>query len=130
MLFQFWDGLRLFRGVIRVVFLLFLGLVSFIEGLLINDTEVNVDDDLDAEDEIDGHIKPADLTAGGSGSYQVVGAWKVVQQFRALFVKRFHHSRKNRKGFVAQVSPILVSSVQVYPDSIVCSLPPFCVSFF
>ncbi|XP_065190640.1 phospholipid-transporting ATPase ABCA1-like isoform X1 [Sycon ciliatum] len=54
-------------------------------------------------EDTDGIVKPADLTAGGSGSYQVTGIRILLQQFRALFMKRFHHSRRNRKGFLAQV---------------------------
>nr|CAB3219608.1 ATP-binding cassette sub-family A member 1-like [Phallusia mammillata] len=39
----------------------------------------------------------------GRGSYQVSGNKLVLQQFRALFIKRFHHARRNGKGFVASV---------------------------
>ncbi|XP_077864040.1 phospholipid-transporting ATPase ABCA1-like [Saccoglossus kowalevskii] len=37
------------------------------------------------------------------GSYQITGARKIVRQFEALFIKRFHGSRRNLKAFIAQV---------------------------
>ncbi|KAM4710016.1 phospholipid-transporting ATPase ABCA1-like [Discoglossus pictus] len=39
----------------------------------------------------------------GKGSYIITG-WKLIyRQFHALFLKRFHHARRSRKGFIAQV---------------------------
>nr|XP_014349980.1 PREDICTED: ATP-binding cassette sub-family A member 1-like isoform X2 [Latimeria chalumnae] len=39
----------------------------------------------------------------GKGSYAITG-WKLIhRQFWALFIKRFHHARRSRKGFIAQV---------------------------
>ena len=42
------------------------------------------------------------------GSYEAVGnklgGLKLIKtQFLALLVKRFHHARRNRKGFISQV---------------------------
>uniref|UniRef100_W5N6N8 P-type phospholipid transporter n=1 Tax=Lepisosteus oculatus TaxID=7918 RepID=W5N6N8_LEPOC len=39
----------------------------------------------------------------GKGSY-VISGWKLIRrQFLALFIKRFHHARRSRKGLIAQV---------------------------
>ncbi|XP_069482200.1 phospholipid-transporting ATPase ABCA1-like isoform X2 [Ambystoma mexicanum] len=59
----------------------------------------------------------------GKGSY-VVSGWRLIyRQFLALFLKRFHHARRSRKGFVAQV---------IQPAAFVCLalifsmvIPPF-----
>ncbi|CAL1591240.1 unnamed protein product [Knipowitschia caucasica] len=40
---------------------------------------------------------------GGRGS-TVIGGWSLIRrQFLALFIKRFHHARRSRKGLIAQV---------------------------
>uniref|UniRef100_H2YX21 ABC transporter domain-containing protein n=1 Tax=Ciona savignyi TaxID=51511 RepID=H2YX21_CIOSA len=44
-----------------------------------------------------------DDTSQGIGSYKVEGNKLIRQQFLSLFVKRFHHARRNTKGIVAQV---------------------------
>ncbi|XP_075459417.1 phospholipid-transporting ATPase ABCA1-like isoform X2 [Ascaphus truei] len=42
-----------------------------------------------------------DLKAKGS---DIITGWKLIyRQFVALFLKRFHHARRSRKGFIAQV---------------------------
>ncbi|XP_037335370.2 phospholipid-transporting ATPase ABCA1-like [Pungitius pungitius] len=51
--------------------------------------------------------KVEDLTSNavvsGKGS-TVIAGWKLIRrQFLALFIKRFHHARRSRKGLVAQV---------------------------
>ncbi|XP_058240814.1 phospholipid-transporting ATPase ABCA1 isoform X4 [Hemibagrus wyckioides] len=59
----------------------------------------------------------------GKGSYVITG-WPLIRhQFLALFIKRFHHARRSRKGIIAQV---------VLPALFVCLslifsliLPPF-----
>ena len=41
----------------------------------------------------------------GKGSVVITG-WELIRrQFLALFIKRFHHARRSRKGLVAQVTP-------------------------
>ena len=40
---------------------------------------------------------------GGKGSAVVGGAELIRRQFLALFLKRFHHARRSRKGLIAQV---------------------------
>ena len=40
---------------------------------------------------------------GNAGTCTVSGWLLLVQQFKALFIKRFHHSRRYIKGFVAQI---------------------------
>ncbi|XP_053559159.1 phospholipid-transporting ATPase ABCA1-like [Bombina bombina] len=39
----------------------------------------------------------------GRGSFTVTGWQLIYRQFHALFLKRFHHARRSRKGFIAQV---------------------------
>ncbi|MED6255984.1 hypothetical protein ATANTOWER_017879, partial [Ataeniobius toweri] len=40
----------------------------------------------------------------GKGSMVITG-WKLIRrQFLALFIKRFHHARRSRKGLIAQLS--------------------------
>uniref|UniRef100_A0A3P9L2N4 P-type phospholipid transporter n=1 Tax=Oryzias latipes TaxID=8090 RepID=A0A3P9L2N4_ORYLA len=42
-------------------------------------------------------------SVNGRGSVVITG-WKLIrQQFLALFIKRFHHARRSRKGLIAQV---------------------------
>ncbi|XP_077355005.1 phospholipid-transporting ATPase ABCA1 [Festucalex cinctus] len=46
---------------------------------------------------------PRDAGVGGRGS-TVIGGWELIRrQFLALFIKRFHHARRSRKGLIAQV---------------------------
>uniref|UniRef100_M3ZRP8 P-type phospholipid transporter n=1 Tax=Xiphophorus maculatus TaxID=8083 RepID=M3ZRP8_XIPMA len=46
-------------------------------------------------------IKSASLNGRGS---MVITGWKLIRtQFLALFIKRFHHARRSRKGLIAQV---------------------------
>ncbi|XP_016348530.1 ATP-binding cassette sub-family A member 1, partial [Sinocyclocheilus anshuiensis] len=43
------------------------------------------------------------MCANGKGSY-VIMAWSLIkQQFLALFIKRFHHARRSRRGIIAQI---------------------------
>ncbi|XP_073763802.1 phospholipid-transporting ATPase ABCA1 isoform X1 [Danio rerio] len=43
------------------------------------------------------------MCANGKGS-DVINGWSLIrQQFLALFIKRFHHARRSRKGIIAQV---------------------------
>uniref|UniRef100_A0A3B3RQH8 ATP-binding cassette sub-family A member 1-like n=1 Tax=Paramormyrops kingsleyae TaxID=1676925 RepID=A0A3B3RQH8_9TELE len=42
-------------------------------------------------------------SADGKGSYAITGGELIRRQFLALFIKRFHHARRSRKGLVAQV---------------------------
>ncbi|XP_061664469.1 phospholipid-transporting ATPase ABCA1-like isoform X2 [Syngnathoides biaculeatus] len=45
----------------------------------------------------------SDARVGSRGS-TVVGGWELItRQFLALFIKRFHHARRSRKGLIAQV---------------------------
>ncbi|XP_057192343.1 phospholipid-transporting ATPase ABCA1 isoform X2 [Triplophysa rosa] len=43
------------------------------------------------------------MCANGKGSYVITGWSLIRQQFLALFIKRFHHARRSRKGIIAQV---------------------------
>nr|XP_055026150.1 phospholipid-transporting ATPase ABCA1 isoform X1 [Misgurnus anguillicaudatus] len=43
------------------------------------------------------------MCANGKGSSVITGWSLIRQQFFALFVKRFHHARRSRKGIIAQV---------------------------
>ncbi|XP_067284959.1 phospholipid-transporting ATPase ABCA1 [Pseudorasbora parva] len=43
------------------------------------------------------------MCANGKGSYIVTGWSLIKQQFSALFIKRFHHARRSRRGIIAQV---------------------------
>nr|XP_033770847.1 phospholipid-transporting ATPase ABCA1-like [Geotrypetes seraphini] len=59
----------------------------------------------------------------GKGSFVITGWTLIYRQFLALFIKRFHHARRSRKGFIAQV---------VLPAAFVCLslifsmvMPPF-----
>ncbi|KAM9425735.1 phospholipid-transporting ATPase ABCA1 [Pholidichthys leucotaenia] len=42
-------------------------------------------------------------TVGGRGSVVITGWQLIRRQFLALFIKRFHHARRSRKGLIAQV---------------------------
>ena len=47
-------------------------------------------------------------TDGGYDKDRKLGGLKLIKaQFLALLVKRFHHTRRNRKGFLSQVKLIL-----------------------
>jgi hypothetical protein len=40
----------------------------------------------------------------GAGSYKIAPGCRMIrQEFMALFIKRFHHVRRSKKGFVAEV---------------------------
>lgn len=42
-------------------------------------------------------------SVNGKGSMVITG-WELIRrQFLALFIKRFHHARRSRKGLIAQV---------------------------
>ncbi|XP_052003577.1 phospholipid-transporting ATPase ABCA1-like [Xyrauchen texanus] len=43
------------------------------------------------------------MCVNGKGSYVIMGWSLIRQQFLALFIKRFHHARRSRKGIIAQV---------------------------
>ncbi|KAK9972436.1 hypothetical protein ABG768_025743, partial [Culter alburnus] len=43
------------------------------------------------------------MCANGKGSYVIMGWPLIRQQFLALFIKRFHHGRRSRRGIIAQV---------------------------
>ncbi|KAA0722897.1 ATP-binding cassette sub-family A member 1 [Triplophysa tibetana] len=43
------------------------------------------------------------MCVNGKGSYVITGWSLIRQQFLALFIKRFHHARRSRKGIIAQV---------------------------
>uniref|UniRef100_A0A9J8DHZ8 P-type phospholipid transporter n=1 Tax=Cyprinus carpio carpio TaxID=630221 RepID=A0A9J8DHZ8_CYPCA len=43
------------------------------------------------------------MCANGKGSYVIMGWSLIKQQFLALFIKRFHHARRSRRGIIAQV---------------------------
>ncbi|XP_068444522.1 phospholipid-transporting ATPase ABCA1-like [Clinocottus analis] len=42
-------------------------------------------------------------SVGGKGSTVITGKELIRRQFLALFIKRFHHARRSRKGLIAQV---------------------------
>ncbi|XP_031441264.1 phospholipid-transporting ATPase ABCA1-like isoform X2 [Clupea harengus] len=63
------------------------------------------------------------LSMNGKGSSVITGLRLIRRQFLALFIKRFHHARRSRKGLIAQV---------VLPAAFVCLalifsliVPPF-----
>ncbi|XP_050970826.1 phospholipid-transporting ATPase ABCA1 isoform X1 [Labeo rohita] len=43
------------------------------------------------------------MCENGKGSYTITGWSLIKQQFIALFIKRFHHARRSRRGIIAQV---------------------------
>ncbi|XP_026071559.1 ATP-binding cassette sub-family A member 1 [Carassius auratus] len=43
------------------------------------------------------------MRANGKGSYIITGWSLIKQQFLALFIKRFHHARRSRRGIIAQI---------------------------
>ncbi|XP_015249332.1 PREDICTED: ATP-binding cassette sub-family A member 1-like isoform X2 [Cyprinodon variegatus] len=50
---------------------------------------------------VEDHKRSAGLNGRGS---TVITGWKLIRrQFLALFIKRFHHARRSRKGIIAQV---------------------------
>uniref|UniRef100_A0A8C1VAN2 ABC transporter domain-containing protein n=1 Tax=Cyprinus carpio TaxID=7962 RepID=A0A8C1VAN2_CYPCA len=49
----------------------------------------------------DANARP--MCANGKGSYVIMGWSLIKQQFLALFIKRFHHARRSRRGIIAQV---------------------------
>lgn len=42
-------------------------------------------------------------SVSGRGSMVITGWQLIRRQFLALFIKRFHHARRSRKGLIAQV---------------------------
>lgn len=40
----------------------------------------------------------------GEASYKLVGWRLTLHQFLALIIKRFHHQRRNKKGFLCEVN--------------------------
>ncbi|XP_035828704.1 phospholipid-transporting ATPase ABCA7 [Aplysia californica] len=64
-----------------------------------------------------------DINFSGAGKVQVVGKVLVMRQLLALFLKRFHHVRRSKKGFISEI---------LLPAGFVCLamifsliLPPF-----
>lgn len=63
--------------------------------------------------------KTASLNGRGS---MVITGWKLIRtQFLALFIKRFHHARRSRKGLIAQVmaSVCHIDELKGYPHAVV-----------
>uniref|UniRef100_H2YX18 ABC transporter domain-containing protein n=1 Tax=Ciona savignyi TaxID=51511 RepID=H2YX18_CIOSA len=73
---------------------------NFISGLLCGFHEDQTSEMIDHSISDDVSM---DDTSQGIGSYKVEGNKLIRQQFLSLFVKRFHHARRNTKGIVAQV---------------------------
>lgn len=56
------------------------------------------------------------MCENGKGSYVITGWSLIRQQFLALFIKRFHHARRSRKGIIAQVKPSPHYSAQTFTN--------------
>ena len=69
---------------------------------------------------------PTDTVDGQEGSFDIdrksTGLRLLLRQFWALIVKRFHHSRRNRKGFLSQ---IILPAFFVCLAMIVAQIRPF-----
>jgi len=44
-----------------------------------------------------------DVNFSGAGKVQVMGKVLILRQLLALFLKRFHHVRRSKKGFISEV---------------------------
>ncbi|GFR62993.1 ATP-binding cassette sub-family A member 1 [Elysia marginata] len=76
-----------------------------------------------SEEATDGQAPVADINFSGAGQVQVTGWLLVLRQIVALFLKRLHHVRRSKKGFVSEI---------LLPAGFVCLamifaliLPPF-----
>uniref|UniRef100_A0A8C2KTR9 ABC transporter domain-containing protein n=1 Tax=Cyprinus carpio TaxID=7962 RepID=A0A8C2KTR9_CYPCA len=56
---------------------------------------------IDSDEQMQHTQRP--MCANGKGSYVIMGWSLIKQQFLALFIKRFHHARRSRRGIIAQV---------------------------
>ncbi|KAI2662111.1 Phospholipid-transporting ATPase ABCA1 [Labeo rohita] len=53
--------------------------------------------------DVESHDTQRPMCENGKGSYTITGWSLIKQQFIALFIKRFHHARRSRRGIIAQV---------------------------
>ncbi|CAG5929271.1 unnamed protein product, partial [Menidia menidia] len=79
-----------------------LGLTSYgISDTTLEEIFLKVAEDTGVDEEIQYLGKKASVSGRGS---VVITGWKLIRrQFLALFIKRFHHARRSRKGLIAQV---------------------------
>uniref|UniRef100_A0A8C8E398 ABC transporter domain-containing protein n=1 Tax=Oryzias sinensis TaxID=183150 RepID=A0A8C8E398_9TELE len=79
-----------------------LGLTSYgVSDTTLEEIFLKVAEDTGVDKELS-HFKKS-ASVNGRGSVVITG-WKLIrQQFLALFIKRFHHARRSRKGLIAQV---------------------------
>ncbi|XP_078478650.1 phospholipid-transporting ATPase ABCA1-like isoform X1 [Lampetra planeri] len=67
-------------------------------------TKENMDTELERRLEEKKAKRQKKLNPGGGGSdHKITGGALAWQQFRALIIKRFHHTRRSRKGFLSQI---------------------------
>lgn len=94
--------------------------VIHVGGTVNPNYEISVDGDVDDVTGFD--------SSQSAGSYQVEGFDLGKQQFKALFLKRFHYARRNRKGIIAQIIvpaifvAIALAFTLIVPD--VADMPP------
>ncbi|KAL4006708.1 leucine-rich repeat-containing protein 16 [Sarotherodon galilaeus] len=79
-----------------------LGLTSYgISDTTLEEIFLKVAEDTGVDADIP-HIRKSPSDSGRGST--VITEWKLIrQQFLALFIKRFHHARRSRKGLIAQV---------------------------
>uniref|UniRef100_A0A8D3E109 ABC transporter domain-containing protein n=1 Tax=Scophthalmus maximus TaxID=52904 RepID=A0A8D3E109_SCOMX len=102
-----------------------LGLTSYgISDTTLEEIFLKVAEDTGVDTEIQSkETQSMNTTDSGKGSTVITGWGLIRRQFLALFIKRFHHARRSRKGLIAQV---------VLPAAFVCLslffsliVPPF-----
>ncbi|XP_031720819.1 retinal-specific phospholipid-transporting ATPase ABCA4-like isoform X1 [Anarrhichthys ocellatus] len=85
--------------------------------------------DVEGDEEHNGVMRTNGITHGasdssaGKGSRQVKGCTLILKQFHALLVKRFHHSIRSQKDFLAQI--ILPASFVLIALIFTMIVPPF-----
>uniref|UniRef100_A0A9J8BN84 P-type phospholipid transporter n=1 Tax=Cyprinus carpio carpio TaxID=630221 RepID=A0A9J8BN84_CYPCA len=87
-----------------------------------NTVKVNIEEDRSVY--ANGQSNSENLTSrDGRGSYQVKGIFLVLKQFFALLIKRFHHTTRSGKDFLAQI--VLPASFVLVSLMFTLIVPPF-----
>ncbi|XP_016395780.1 LOW QUALITY PROTEIN: retinal-specific ATP-binding cassette transporter-like [Sinocyclocheilus rhinocerous] len=89
-----------------------------------NTVKVNIEEDTDRSVYANGQSNSGGSTSrDGRGSYQVKGIFLVLKQFFALLIKRFHHTTRSGKDFLAQI--VLPASFVLVSLMFTLIVPPF-----
>ncbi|XP_052398366.1 retinal-specific phospholipid-transporting ATPase ABCA4-like [Carassius gibelio] len=87
-----------------------------------NTVKVKIEEDTDRAVYANGHSNSGNSPSrNGRGSYQVKGIFLVLKQFFALLIKRFHHTTRSGKDFLAQVRITVLLCSVIFFLTISCS---------